>query len=137
MFRLCVALTGVRGVWEVGMEAFLGVLVRFDLCLGRFGCVLLGWGWGVRGAWVALTGVGGVWKVVNDAFLGVLRRLNVCLGSLWGVGGVRSTCTQTMRWRGEVKKIIETRKLEKRRRKKVAKIATNRRKWTKILGNLY
>ena len=68
MFRLCVALTGVRGVWEVGMEAFLGVLVRFDLCLGRFGCVLLGWGWGVRGAWVALTGVGGVWKVVMVAF---------------------------------------------------------------------
>ena len=38
---------------------------------------------------------------------------------------------------GEVKNLIQTRKLEKRQRKKVAKITTNWRKRTTILGNLY
>ena len=30
------ALTGVRCVWKVVVEAFLGVLWRFDVCIGRF-----------------------------------------------------------------------------------------------------
>ena len=34
-----VYLTGIRCVWKVVVEAFLGVLWRFDVCIGLFRCV--------------------------------------------------------------------------------------------------
>ena len=64
------ALTGIRCVWKVVVEAFLGVLWRFDVCIGRF-----------RGCWGRSGCFGGVWKVMLEAFRG-------CWGHVGGVGGV-------------------------------------------------
>ena len=53
------ALTGVRCVWKVAVEAFLGCCGIWMCVLGAFGLL-----------WGCLEGdVGGVWMVVMDGFL--------------------------------------------------------------------
>ena len=63
-----VYLTGIRCVWKVVVEAFLGVLWRFDVCIGLFRCVRVALGClegdvgAFRGCWGHVGGVlWGVW----------------------------------------------------------------------------